>query len=257
MLMWILWGQLLLAEEPVVFQGPNFSLSLPTHWVEISAEELRQMNEFLRQQAPTAAIPEWLAGFRETFSDSEEAQAYPYILVQQLDTGRLTDSQLRKPPDLNLGLQIKSEEHKLNGLVTDVATQRMVFDPELHLIWLKTHSVIDGVGPIQSLTAMIPTEKGLMHFNFYDLESDFPVSEPKFREIVKSIRLAPELAYKPRWTDAFVPVGMNDRRAEALGRVVGVLISAGVAGVVVRNLSRRKQKKKLAQSGPDEPKMGM
>ena len=199
----------------------QFIMTIPEDWEDVSLSSLKPSMDALLQQAPQATMPDWLAAFQKQRSDSELLQ-YPYVLVQWVKSPRPTTAQLKNAGNVDISLQMKQEEKALKEVMSGVDAKRMTYDPELNLVWMKMQMEVDGVGRIQALSAMFPSEKGMLNFYCYDLQDDFSATEPLFREMVKSIQLTPDWAYRKRWLDD-VPI-VNDLRAERIGNVVGGII---------------------------------
>jgi hypothetical protein len=82
---------------------------------------------------------------------------------------------------------------------------------------------------------MIPTEQGFIELHGYALDADFAQYLPTFEKVITSAKVAPHLAYQPRWTDKLGPAAGFDFKRLGFFAVIGALIAVFVG------IYRRKQ----------------
>jgi hypothetical protein len=210
-----------------VVQKPDFSLALPEGWVEIPQEVLKQTYEAMKQQAPDAGFPRYDYGFQ--LESAEKWMAYPYVLVQISNTARISEHELQSLQKVDMNKEIRSYAQAAKTLMSNMQVGQPSYDAALHVIWMTSQSDVVGIGKVQGLSGMIPTEKGMVMVHGYALDANFPTYAPMYRNLIASTKVSPELAYKPRWTDNVPVIGRFDTsrlfRSAVIGGIIGLLIA--------------------------------
>jgi hypothetical protein len=217
-----------------VVQKPGFSLTVPDGWVEIPQEVLTKTYDAMKQQAPDAGFPRYDYGFQ--LKSAEKWMAYPYVLVQISNTARISERELQSLQKVDMNKEIRSYAQAAKSLMSNVQLGQPSYDAALHVIWMTSQSDVVGIGKVQGLSGMIPTEKGMVIVHGYALDTNFPNYAPMYRDLIASTKVATELAYKPRWTDNIPVVGGFDT-----GRLFRGVIIGGVIGLLIALIAKRKR----------------
>jgi hypothetical protein len=218
-------------------QKPGFTLSLPDGWVEIPQEVLTAMHDELNRQAPNAKIPKYDYGFQ--LETAQNWMEYPYVLVQLSNVGRIPEHQLKSMPKIDMNEKFRSKVVDGNSLMSNTALGQMQYDEAAHLIWMTSQSDVVGIGRVQGISGLVPTEKGIVQIHGYSTESSFPTYLPTFRQIVKSASVSPALAYKPRWTDSS-PILSGIDWGQVGAKAIGGAIIGGLVALFAALIRKKK-----------------
>jgi hypothetical protein len=204
----------------------EFSLTLPNGWVEVPQDVLTAVNDEVKRQGQGASMPRYDYAFQP--GSAQNWLEYPYVLVQISNVGRTTEGQLKKLPAIDTNQILSGTASKLSGFMSNTKLGQMQYDQAAHVIWMTSQTDVKGVGKVQGLTGTIPTEKGVVQLHGYALESGFAEFLPTFRQIVQSTAIAPDLAYKPRWSDDVPLVGGIN-----WAKVGEKVLAGGIAGAFI------------------------
>jgi uncharacterized membrane protein len=97
-----------------------------------------------------------------------------------------------------------------------------------------------GIGKVQGISGLIPTEKGYLQVHCYAEESNFQTYLPRFRQIVTSVAVSPDLVYKPRWTDN-APILSGINWSQVAVKAIGGAIIAGLIALFAALMRRKKE----------------
>ncbi|MBO0862125.1 MAG: hypothetical protein J2P21_27250, partial [Chloracidobacterium sp.] len=219
------------------FKKPGFTLSLPDGWIEIPQEVLTSMRDKVVRQATNANVPKYDYGFQ--LKTAQNWMEHPLVLVQVSNTGRVPEHQLKSLPKMDLNEMLKKYAADLNSLISNVTLGQMQYDETAHVVWLTYRSDVVGVGKVQGISGLIPTEKGYLQFHCSSTESNFQTYLPTFRQIVASVAVSPELAYKHRWSD-ISPILSGIDWSEVAAKSIGGAIIGGIFALFAV-LKRRKK----------------
>ncbi len=114
-------------------------------------------------------------------------------------------------------------------VISNIQAGKMIYDNKNKMIWMRLEANVQDIGPIIGISGMILTEKGSIHANAYSRKEDFSTYEPVFRSIATSVTPAPELVYKPKWSDS-LPVAA---RSFNWGKVAGKAITGAIIGGII------------------------
>jgi hypothetical protein len=219
------------------FQKPGFTLSLPDGWIEIPQEVLTSVRDELVRQATNAKVPKYDYGFQ--LETAQNWMEYPYVLVQVSNTGRVPEHQLKSMPKMDLNEMLKNNAADLKSLMSNVTLGQMQYDETAHVVWVTYRSDVVGIGKVQGISGLIPTEKGYLQVHCYSTESNFQTYLPIFRQIVTSVAISPGLAYKPRWADNS-PILSGIDWSQVAAKAIGGAIIGGLIALFAA-LKRRKK----------------
>jgi hypothetical protein len=210
------------------FQNDGFSLMFPPGWIAIPKEVIAQAQAEMAKAAPNAPKPQYDYGVQ--FGSKEQWFAYPYVLIQVKRTGRISEPQLENFEKVDFSEASQKLQKSVGQVVTEIEVGKMRYDPVARVIWLNTGSNIAGVGRISSISAIIPTEYGVVQFTGYAKEQEFLAFLSVFHEIVRSARFAEGVKYQPQMSDR-LPQWLRSIKWEDIltWTVLGVIIAV-VAG---------------------------
>ncbi len=183
-----------------VIQKPEFSLTLPDGWVEIPKETLELMTANAQAKVPSIKLSPYVCGFQ---LDSGKVELLaPYILVQWAGKGkRLSEQQLRSMQKIDLTKAVKDKGIQLDEIVPNAALGHMKYDEASNIIWMDMEAGSVALGKGRSVMAGFPTEIGLLQVTGHFMSADANADLPAYQQIVKSVVISPEIAYRAHWTD--------------------------------------------------------
>lgn len=202
-------------------EKPGLSLAIPAGWREMPPDVLQTFYDTARKKAGGAAVPRYDYGFQ--LEASEYWLAYPYVLIRVDHSGRIPEPDLKAMPRIDL-----------HG-----PSAQMRYDDAAHLVWMTLDADLPDLGKIRGLAGMIPTDDGWIHVNGYARAEDFERYADAFRGMARSVRVAPQFAYRPHLSDNAGPFRFIDTGNFWVQFLfVGTLIA--IAGTVtVRTLVNR------------------
>jgi hypothetical protein len=179
--------------------------------------------------APDFPLQHYDYGFQ--LESSKNWFEYPYILFQIKNSGRIAEKDLEKMEQVSLQEKLNEHEKQVESIASGLQAGKMVFDKKSKIVWMGLEMNVNNVGPVSGLSAMIPTEKGLIQVSGYSLRDDYPIYEPIFRSIALSTSPVAELVYRPHWSDNVPSVIRGINWDKVLGKaIIGALIG-GVIGL--------------------------
>jgi hypothetical protein len=213
---------------------PAVTLELPTGWVEVPREVLQQFYDEMKRQAPLANIPKYDYAFQST--EGPPWLAYPYVLVKLSPTGRPTERELTDLPSIDLNASYQEKSGDWSAVMKDTSLGKMRYDKAANVVWITSKSDVVNIGSVSGISGIIPTEKGFVELHGYAKTPDFAAHLPTFEKIITGARVAPDLQYKPSWTDALPgPVSRFDFK------LVGFLLAIGALVGIFLAIYRRRQ----------------
>lgn len=227
-----------LAQAAEVYPKDEFSISLPDGWVGIPKDVINENEQKIARATPN--IPAQHADYGFQLGSAKNWFAYPYILIQVRNTGRIPESQLKQAEGYSIKESINKHKNDWGPVMSDIQAGKMYYDKDAKLIWLRMEMEVVGVGQISGLSAMVPTEKGFIQVNAYSLKNDFSMYEQMFISSAMSVTPNIELAYKPRWSDNLPPAvsGID------WGQVVSKAIAGAIIGLIVALFIGARRKKR-------------
>lgn len=186
--------------------GKDITLVLPVDWEEIPPNTLQEYRDVVARLSnnPTEARKN-TAGyvFAAQHKGAENYFAYPYLIVQLLNTGRISAAHFQDLGNSNSS-PITDAAPKIEklfpNLLQGVKGTTVTYDSTTNRFWLELTLKVANES-CHGLGAMIPTEKGWVEVFLYSTEKDFSFWNPVFRKIGTEVELSPSLAYQLRWTD--------------------------------------------------------
>jgi hypothetical protein len=216
------------------FTKPEVTLELPAGWVEVPREILQQFYDEMKRQAPLARIPKYDYAVQST--GGPPWLAYPYVLVKISPTGRPTERELTDLPSIDLNASYREKSGDWSAVLQDTSLGKMRYDKAANVVWITSKSNVVNIGEVSGISGIIPTEKGFVELHAYAKSPDFAAQMPMFEKIVTSARVAPELQYRPSWTDALPgPVSRFNFK------LIGFLLAIGALVGIFLAIYRRRQ----------------
>jgi hypothetical protein len=207
----VLFALVLLLSMPTVaktIQNPEFVITIPDDWVEIPQDVIVESFQRVIAEAPNLKMPKVDYGFQVKTVSNE--LNYPYLMILINNAGRLTERQLKDMANGGINNRTKEEISKSKPLISDIKNE-IKYDKTTKIIWI-TSKAEGTTGKISGLLAVIPTQKGTINVQAYATEATFTNYVPVFQQIITSLKVSPELAYQPRWTDNIPIIGNIDWR---------------------------------------------
>jgi hypothetical protein len=207
---------------------PEVTLELPDGWIEVPADVLQQFHAEMKRTAPLAQVPKYDYAFQS--ANGPPWLHYPYLLVKVTPSGRPSEHELESLPSIDLNEKFKDENEHWSSLMKDTSLGKMRYDKATNVVWIPSKSTVNGIGVISGISGIIPTEKGFVELHAYARTEDFEARMPTFEKLITGAKIAPDLLYKPRWTDKLGPAaGLFDTKSLlsrlAIFAIVGVLIA--------------------------------
>jgi hypothetical protein len=216
---------------------PEVTLELPEGWIEVPADVLRQFHEEMKRKAPLAQVPKYDYAFQS--ASGPPWLNYPYLLVKVTPTGRPSEHDLESLPSIDLNEKFTDENEHWSSLMKDTSLGKMRYDKVTNVVWIPSKSTVNGIGVISGISGIIPTEKGFVEMHGYAKTDDFEGRMPTFEKLITGAKIAPDLLYRPRWTDKLGPAaGLFDSKSLLSKLVIGAIVGVLIAVFLSR---RRKQ----------------
>jgi len=183
----------------VNFQEAGFSLTFPPGWIAIPREIIAQAQVEMARAAPNAPKLQYDHAFQ--FGSKEQWFNYPYILIQIKRTGRVPEPQLEKLDKFDSTETSQKLQKSVGQLMSEVEIGKMRYDPAARVIWINTGSNVAELGRVSGISAIIPTEFGVIQMMGYAKEQDFMGFLSSFHDIVRSATFADGVKYQPQASD--------------------------------------------------------
>jgi hypothetical protein len=177
------------------------TMTLPAGWHEIDPTLLEDMTFWTADVTGGRVVNVYEHGFRPIAP--QDPPGLPQIMVQVLEFGRLRYGHFLDLPDDGgdaTGVFNRFEDG-IPPLVVGVAVERVSFDRSTFTLRLEHSLDLRFRGPVRVLTAAVLTERGLIAFHYVDRERRIEQGRELFSAVMDSVKIAPELAYRPRLTD--------------------------------------------------------
>jgi hypothetical protein len=214
--------------KTIEIYGGLASISVPASWMEIPAESL---------ELYTLTVAE-LSGGRsaETYQHGMQPAnlplfAHPHILIQVNESGRVPHAEVLQLPsvaDANQAFGAQIQERLGQG-GSSLALDQLFFDPERLALRMSTTIGNEALGPVGVHSVSFLTERGLLTVHCFQIGSRFQSTVPLFAEIIDSVELEPEIAYRlrigERWP-VFANPGLPWFAAAAVLAVIGAIVVA-------------------------------
>lgn len=209
------------------FTKPEATLDLPDGWVEVPANVLQSFHVEMQRLAPDSKIPKYDYAFQS--AGGPPWLSYPYVLVKVTPSGRPSEFELENLPRVDLDSSFQKESGKFSRVMKDTTLGKMQYDKAANVVWLTSKSDVVNVGEVRGISGIIPTEQGFVELHAYARSEDFDGHFPTFQKIITAAKIAPTLAYQPKWTDKLGPFARFDFKTLGFVVILGALIGVWVA----------------------------
>jgi hypothetical protein len=228
-----------------VFRSDGAVLTMPPGWIQIPAPQVQRVREEMQRQAPAAKMPAFDYAYQE---GSAEWSNYPYVLIAINRKGRIPEGELESMGATNAASAVDTEG--LSSIVTGASARQMLYDRVAKVVWLNTEASLVDNQKIRGITAMIPTEFGVVRVSGYAREADFAGFAGSFERMIREASIDESVRYKPHASDS-LPRWLRDLATPEVlkNAVIGAILGLAGAGVALR-------KRKLASSGANNQKVG-
>lgn len=231
-------------------QKQEFSIVLPDGWEEIPRELLIEIEKTAAEAAPRFKPTPLHYGFKLPLSpDSTEC---PLVTVKVVRTGRIPQYELDKLASGRIAVPqetIDTTRKDVSVILSGIDIGKSVYDRQSGIIWTRMQATINTSDPISTsvLSAMIPTEDGVIAVNCASLTKYYSTYEPIFQSIATSVTPVPSLAYKQRLSERGLGSKLLDTAIQAIGMCILLAVLAGVVALL------RKMYKKKAPPSNEAP----
>lgn len=178
-----------------VLEKGDFSITLPNGWVEIPRDELEEYSKAVSQQAPDAPPQHYAYGFQA--DGASRWLSYPYILIQEDESGRISPPVLDKLTSYSMDDIEKKTGDAMKPLIDSFETGSVYRDKEHNMLWMELSMQVSGVGQVKALTGFVPTQKGHIRAYGYSPKRTFDKDKQVFFSAFTSLTPSPALQYKP------------------------------------------------------------
>ena len=136
----------------------------------------------------------------------KEGLSTPYVLIHWVRKGHRTSEQnVKAMMELDLKAVSKSQSKEVKSLLSESTIGHSSYDAARHIVWLDVESeATDTIGRSRSLAATFATEQGMLQVAGYFMAADAEADLPAFHQIVDSVAISPDIAYRARRTDGLM-----------------------------------------------------
>lgn len=187
-------------ETVTVYDGA-LTMEIPDGWQSIDALRLDELTMRAADATAGRLVEVYQYGFRP--SDPGDDTLLPSLLVQVRESGRVRSGAVARlaSSDRILDTTERAFPDGLRPLVMGVAVDRARFDTASHCLRLEHTLDLRFKGRVVVLTAAFLTERGFVTLRLADREQRIEAARALFDHVVSSVRLSPEIAYRPRLSD--------------------------------------------------------
>lgn len=188
------------ASSVSIYDG-HVTLKLPDNWVEINQGHLEELTMWAADATAGRIVEIYQHGFSPIGGGAEPW--LPHMLVQVRESGRISYGQFLHLQPLE---EYQNETRRtfpggLPPAIVGVAVERVTFNPKTFCLRLEHVLDLRPRGRVRVLTAAFLTERGLLAIRYVDRERRMDEGRKRFNRIVRSVKIAPEIAYRPRLID--------------------------------------------------------
>jgi hypothetical protein len=177
------------------------TIDIPGDWMEIDPLDLEELFVWAADSTAGRLVEVYQYGFRP--QNSETDPLLPHIRVQIRESGRLRygDFLHLQPLDELQSDARKTYPQGIPPFLMGVAVEGVSFDSSTFCLRLEHSLELRFRGRVRVLSAAFFTERGLVTLHFVDRERRIEEGRTLFDQILSSVEIAPELAYRPRMSD--------------------------------------------------------
>jgi hypothetical protein len=203
------------------------SVTLPPGWREVPPEVL-ELYTLTMAEASGGRVTEV---YQEAFQpeSATELVEYPRILFQVKESGRQPYGPYLRLPRLDEVVRATGQPPDRTSGVSEPSLDQLFFDRRRFALRVSTSLTVEGTGRVGVHTASFLTERGRLAVHCFEVMDRFGSTAPLFDEVIRSVRIAPPLAYRPRLADRWPWLAALDWR---FGALVGLIVSLTAALVV-------------------------
>lgn len=205
----------------------KFSVDVPVGWVEISRDELDQLERDVRERSTsTAPTQRYLRGYRAS-SSSE----FPKVLIQLKDR-RISEEALESMKATGVAADKAQVEKDIASKSPDLAKLQLKlgelrYDERRFVIWIRAQMKTPNGQNVDMLSALHPTNSGSIQLHCYDTSAKFEDTELLCESIATSVKLDESIRYRKQgFADRVFQPGAMLRDA-LTGIAIVLLLAAG------------------------------
>lgn len=205
------------------------TVTLPPGWQEVPPEVLELYTLAMATESGGRVTEVYQEAFQP--QGAEELVEYPRILFQVKESGRQSYAPLLQLPSLDE--VARTTGPRLDGAgsagVSGLSLDQLFFDRRRYALRVSTTLTVEGTGRVGVHTASFLTERGRLAVHCFEIMDRFEATAPLFDAVIRSVRIAPPLAYRPRLQDRWPWLDALDWRIAALVGLIAVLTVSLVA----------------------------
>ncbi len=208
------------------------AVTLPPGWQEVPPEVLELYTLTMAEASGGRVTEVYQKAFQPAAATA--LVEYPRILFQVKESGRQPYGPFLNLPGLAEVARATGDRRDQSGFasVSEPSLDQLFFDRRRFALRVSTSLTVEGTGRVGVHTASFLTERGRLAVHCFELMERFGATAPLFDAVIRSVRIAPPLAYRPRLADRWPWLAALDWR---IGVVVGLIVALAVAlSVAVR-----------------------
>ena len=215
----LLWGLTILpsSASAEVIQKPEFSLTLPEGWVEVSQDVLERKYEETMRTVPDIVATRFEYGFQQ--GPDKDYIDVPGLFIDVRVVGRPSVAVLRSYESAALG------------------SEQMSYNVTTHVLSGDFRLVSPAYGDVFMFAKIIPTEQGSVNLTFSTTVADVAQNQPVIEQIFTTVMISPEIEYRERWLDSYWYLGRPSNIVKT-----SILLVFGCSFLVFRMHQRRSLK---------------
>ncbi len=215
-----------------VFSSDGVTLTMRPGWIQIPPEQVQRVREELQQQAPKVKIPVFDYAYQEA---SDEWFSYPYVLITIHRTGRISERDLESWAKVDLTSAVDKVAKSASSVMTDASAGHMRYDESARVVWQEIETNLVDNQKIRGITAIIPTEFGLVRVHGYSRDADYARFAASFQRLIAEASIEETVRYKPHASDS-LPGWVRDLGTpEVVKRaLIGAILGLAGAGMALR-----------------------
>jgi len=207
------------------------TVTLPSAWKEVPPEVLELYTLAMAEESGGRVTEVYQEAFQP--EGASELVELPRILFQVKESGRQSYGPFLRLPSLEEVVRATGPRLDQAGSagVTELSLDQLFFDRRRFALRVSSTLTVEGTGRVGVHTASFLTERGRLAVHCFELMERFDATAPLFDDVIRSVRIAPPLAYRPRLSDRWPWLGVLDWRVGALVTLIVALLALLVVAV--------------------------
>lgn len=133
-------------------------ISLPVGWIRVPQKQIELMEALMRKKYPTSQ-QHWDFIFQARHTD--KWVNYPYVGVEIVNNGRISESSLRNIKNQSITeSEFSKVEKDLSPLVSSIQLGRRYYDAKRHIVWMMVSENVQNTTHVTVTTGLVLTSTG-------------------------------------------------------------------------------------------------